>query len=618
MMRPRRLLLLAVLLALALPAAASAAPLADDAGAEWQVEQPPPPPPEEAGIEPSGVPVALGRIGDIEFYAPNKGALITSGNGSTVKPGVWFYDGTGWRELSNQCGATDGRIAWAGPDEFWTVSDGRPGQAVFSRNEEPPLEDNTLCHFAPGAAGRLEIVASYASPPFEASSYLPMHAAACISSSDCWFGGDPLAEPQIGTFQLHWNGNTIEAEPYLPEGHAAWSLTPFEGRLYEGLRLLPSDRVTKAVPRPPALHRINPIGASKQFETVTGLPLYEEGEFSSALDYLHLSAADEKLWAAAGPQLQQPAGSIEPGVSVMRKANGGAWTKVLGPQEGLADFNEEAEGEKGPETISQRLVAAGAEPGTESIWLGLDSRADVASPSPLARARIVRLKADGSLSDEEALPGAGDPHGPLGAARQIVCPATHDCWASTTRGWLLHLATPEERAHPEPEGDPVFAAIEAGEPITFRPHDEGVPQEPSDELPVDNSGEEKERRSEEVIKAPTREPVKLPVPLLTHVHSRVIHGTTLVLSFHLAVKARVRLLAERKRKVVARTPMRTLAGGNRSLELKLERRRWPTKLNLQTHALAPLPTTTTNSPNVNNVSTSFLAPLSKLLTGLSL
>ncbi len=139
-----------------------------------------------------------GHIGDIEFYEPNRGALITSGNGGSVKPGVWFYDGAQWIELAEQCGATDGRIAWVGPDEFWTVSDGRAGQAVASSSERPPLEDNTLCHFAPGAPDaeghqHIEIVGSYGSVPFLGTSYQAMHAAGCLSSTDCWFGGDPLS-----------------------------------------------------------------------------------------------------------------------------------------------------------------------------------------------------------------------------------------------------------------------------------------------------------------------------------------------------------------------------------------------------------------------------------------
>ena len=141
------------------------------------------------------LPVGLGKIGDIEFWAPNRGLLITAGDPPTVPPGVWTYNGVEWRELATECGATDGRIAWAGPDEFWTVSDGRPGQTSESTENInlPPLEDNTLCHFADG-----QIVASYAHPAFQADSYLQMHAAGCFEPADCWFGGEPLEEPQLG------------------------------------------------------------------------------------------------------------------------------------------------------------------------------------------------------------------------------------------------------------------------------------------------------------------------------------------------------------------------------------------------------------------------------------
>ena len=89
---------------------------------------------------------------------------------------------------------------------------------------------------------------------------------------------------------------------------------------------------------------------------------------------------------------------------------------------------------------------------------------------------------------------------------------------------------------------------------------------------------------------------RVAVPLLSNIRSRLVHGTTLELRFHLAVEARVRLLAKRRKRVVASTPMRTLAAGNRSLLLRLDRSLWPTKLDLQSHALAPLPTVSTRRP----------------------
>jgi hypothetical protein len=105
------------------------------------------------------------------------------------------------------------------------------------------------------------------------------------------------------------------------------------------------------------------------------------------------------------------------------------------------------------------------------------------------------------------------------------------------------------------------------------------------------------------------------VPLLSDVHTRLLHGTTLELSFHLAVKARVRLLAKRHSHVVASTPMRTLKAGKRSLQLRLNVNRWPTKLDLQTQALAPLPTVSSLSSGVETISTSLAFPKAIGITG---
>lgn len=104
---------------------------------------------------------------------------------------------------------------------------------------------------------------------------------------------------------------------------------------------------------------------------------------------------------------------------------------------------------------------------------------------------------------------------------------------------------------------------------------------------------------------------------MSNIHSRFVHGTTLELDFHLAVKARVRLVAKRHRTVIASTPMRTLKAGNRKLLLRLDRKRWPTKLDLQTHALAKLPTESTRGSGTDTVGTGLLVlPRTPSFTGL--
>jgi hypothetical protein len=549
---------------------AAAQALPDDGGASWRLEQPKPPPP-PPGVPSSEVPVGLGSVGDIQFWAPNRGLLITAGNGSTVPPGVWAYNGQEWHELANVCGATEGRIAWAGPEEFWTISDGRPGQAANPANGEPaPTADDTLCHFAGG-----QVAGSYASPAFQASSYQPMDAAGCISASDCWFAGEPLPEPQVGAFHLHWDGRALTEEPN-PQGHAVKAMQPFAGYLYESVRLASSDLLTEPEPSPPpVLHRISPAGVQPTFISLDPhVPEYASGVFPEALDYLRLGADEEALWGAAGPSLSPPEQSKPAEVSIVRYADG-AWSQVLG------SFADPAGGNPFPEEVVDEIAA---EPGGPSAWLALDNERDALQPSPTASALVARISDSGAVSDEQTLPTPGEGVGPKGAAKLITCPGPHDCWMVTTQGWLFHLS---EGSQLERDTNPAFAGL-----ISYRPPDEGLPQVPPDLPPIDDSGLDEAPTTESV---PVPETLKPPTPrrtlsLLWDMHSKLVDGTTLRLSFHLRVKARVELLAKRDRKVVAATGKTVLAAGRRALLLRLDRRQWPTKLSLLTHALAPLPT----------------------------
>jgi hypothetical protein len=582
--KARRLLLLGgfILVLGAGPAATGA--VAE--GATWHLEQPAPPEP-PVGVVGSGTPIGLGLVGDMQFWAPNRGLLITAGNGNTIPPGLWSYNGEKWHLLSNVCGASDGRIAWAGPEEFWTVSDGRPGQAANPKTGLPaPLEDNTLCHFAHG-----EVVGSYAAPAFQANSYQPMHAAGCISASDCWFAGDPLPEPENGeAFHVHWNGSSLTAEPSR-QGHVIEGLSAFEGRLFESVRLSTLDAPSAEfeTPLPAALHVINPSGVSPTFEPVLGLPLYSSEEFPEALDYLHLGADADSLWAAAGPVAEPPSGSAHAKLTVLRNSSG-AWRQLLGPEA------------KPPSAIAEDVVQSIApEPGTEGAWLALASRDDIANPT--AQATIAHVASDGSV-ETQTLPSAAEAAegiGPKGAAKAIVCPAAEDCWLITTQGWLFHLAPEDRRQLPAGEVD--RSAAFAGE-ITFRPLDAGLPQVVPDAPPPDDSGlGERPAGKGFLVEIPTTPEAKVKAPLVTSLHTKLVRGTTLELRFHLAVKARVKLLAKRNKRVVASTAQHTFAAGNRKLLLGLDRRRWPTKLDLQAHALAPLPEESTRLPGNNTIGT---------------
>lgn len=587
----------AAALALALAPVLGTAPAAAEE-ATWQLEQPTP--------ASSAWPISLGTVGDLEFAdgMPNRGLLITSGDPPTIEPGVWAYNGVEWHELSNQCGAArEGRIAWAGPDEFWTVSDGRPGQARESVGTQferrPPLEDNTLCHFAHG-----EIVGSYAHPAFEVGSYQAMRAAACLSPEDCWFGGEPLPEPAIGAFQLNWDGAALEADPFPDEQHPVEQLLADEGRLQESIEVRAQDAVTVQQQRTAALRIVNGAGVTPTFEREEELPIYELNEPARALSYLHLTQAEGRLWAAAGRK-------EAPGQVTVALREGGSWTQLIGPAHPLGAIlpaSQAAEerqllGLAGTETAAEAPVAAiAADPGTESAWVALRHKpGHISEPE---RAVLVRVSTSGEVLEEQTLPSDSEREhgiGPKGGAQDIVCPEADDCWLATSEGWLFHLATPQTRALARDE-DPNFKGL-----ITYRPPDQGLPQVAATAPPPDDSGlNEESVIPNGTFKEEKKEPQssnRVTLPLLSNLHSRLLHGTTLELRFHLSVKARLRLIAKRKRQVVAQTQTVTLKAGNHSLQLRLNPKRWPTSLSLQSHALAPLKTVSSVTGEGANITT---------------
>ncbi len=616
-------------LGVAMPGAARAA-------ASWRLEQPlPPPPPPDVQPAPGVVP--LGTIGDIEFWEPpgsppqaNRGLLITSGNGDAVGPGVWAYDGAGWHEIATVCGATSGRIAWGGPADFWTVSDGRTGQVEIN-GKRPPLEDNSLCHFSDGS-----VVASYAHLAFEADSYEAMSGAAClppqppaVSSSDCWFGGAALEEPQpAGSFHLHWNGTTVTEQPYLNQGDPVQEMRQIENAIFESVAYSSSDRSDepKTLERPPLLHFAEAETAMEPLRT-SELPLFgSEGEPTEDLEYLHLGSTEGILWAATGKQTQE---AKEGEVTVLRRV-GGLWTQVIGPEEEarpgtghplpnlFANATEEEELLGGPANEAQ-VRAITPEPGSEDAWLALARHGESEGEAAAAAAVLVHISAQGEVLGVQVLPDSAEralPSNPAGAVGRLVCPALEDCWMANVNGWLYHLAPEGERSLPTSE----LPGFPEGKIISERPKDEGFVQEVLDAPPPEDSGLKEEipelHSAAETVEAKAENKVTL--PLLSRVHSR-LEGMTLQLSFHLSVKARVRLVAKRNGKVVAQTRVRILGAGTHTLALRLERRRWPTKLSFQTHALAPLRVVSSvagEGANITTETTSMRAPFGALPTKL--
>jgi hypothetical protein len=535
-----RQFLAAALAAVACAVATPALARADDA---WLSAQPTP----AGGVAPT----ALGPVSDIRFWAPNRGVLLTA-------DGVWAYDGTSWHRLSSVCGGTGGRIAWAGPLDFWTISDQAAGQLNVDRSQ---TWRRSLCHFSGG-----RVVASYAQPIGTAGEYERMNAAVCLAPDDCWFGGDrlPSTAANTGAFHLHWDGTSLSAYPQLTMHDSSVSdpdrpvadLVAHQGSIYESVAVDGHDVAGENPDSPYVLHQIF-AGDPPAF-----VPLIP----TSPIDYgglapLQLSSDGSLLWAAAG-------GSATP--VVMLGGGAGFSPLTLNDPEGTL-------------RAGMRIAAVAAEPGTDDAWLGYvlptDDGAQVA--------RVARVHADGTVEGATALPGVGDGLARKGSADRLACPAAGQCWLATTAGWLFHLG-----------GDlPRDDAPEMHRLITFRPSDAATTRLPPDDLPDDDSGLAPptfyEPPPDQTTAPKDSSTTRRARKLVTGVRRRMIHRTTLELRFTLTAKARVQLVAKRRSTVVARTRRATLAKGRHTLRLKLSAKRWPTKLDFRVTAYrAPSGSTT--------------------------
>ncbi|HVR05869.1 MAG TPA: hypothetical protein VMS02_07485 [Solirubrobacteraceae bacterium] len=566
-------------------------PAAAAGEADWRLApaQAPPPP---AGVPAAPYPVPVGTVGEISFWAPNRGVLITGGTereGGPVPSGVYAYDGVSWHLLANVCGSAEGRIVWAGPDEFWTISDQRVGQQIEQPNGEVENPAVSLCHFVDG-----QVVGSYAMPLEEPDSWSHMNGGACYTPTDCWFGGADGRAPNVGAFHLHWNGSTVTAV-YAPEDHAVTSVASFDGELYEGVQLAGEDLWLSEAERkhPAVIHTIAATGVEPFtdltiFSTTAGhdLPLYGEKVLPEALQGFELAAnapaggAATQLWAVAEPAGETPGASQPASFTVLRDA-AGTWSQVLpGPHGEEALQSPRLAGSQTQVDKQREWGTAGAiapEPGSEDAWLALQS----GSP---ASARLALLSAAGDVVREVTLPVAGEDVGLRGHAGPIVCPAVHDCWLATEEGWLFHLSAGGGEAA---DDDPFFDGADGV--ITYRPPDAGTPVVYPDGFAEDDS-----LANQQVVPAPPPPVSQSPPanaaksttsgrrkPLLQHVQSRFRHHRTLVITFTLTARAHVQLIARRRHQVVATTRRETLHPGRHTLALTLDPRRWPTKLQFE-------------------------------------
>lgn len=534
-------------LALAVCATALAASLLPlQAGAAepiWRLEQPPPP---------AGVPfkVPLGAPGDLEFWAPNRGLLTVEGN-DTISRGLYSWNGQSWHQLATVCGGPGdtARIAWAGPTEFWVVS-------------EPSLPRRgsglALCRFKDG-----QVVGSWSTRADAADPFRQMMSATCNGPSDCWFGGvgsqDALGE-RVGAFHLRWNGSDL-VSVYGPQGRGITDMQFHQGGLYESALVgrSPENRtelvdLAEPEPVPRLIHRV--LGASFANDSFEPQPL--PGVPADGSELLALDSDGVSLWAVGGGAASgssAPLGGAVARPPLVARLDGGAFKEIVltGATFGATD----------------RLSDVAAIPGTNEAFAALVPFADRRSAN--SKAIVARIGGDGTTTTAR-LPAAGAGRG---SAARIACPSQTECWMVTWAGWLFHYSD----GTPLPlDTDPAFQGT-----IEFRPN-EAAEQFIPDRLPVDDSQLFAPPPLELTPNAVRPARVRRLPPLMRRIRSR-LKGLRLTVTFTLTRRARVRLLAKRGGRTVASTPPRVMAPGTRTLALQLSRERYPTRLAFKTREI---------------------------------
>jgi hypothetical protein len=524
--------LAATLLLLTIAGPAAAAPL-------WRLEQPAPP---------AGAPfkVPLGAPGDLQFWAPNRGLMTVAGN-ATIARGIFVWNGQSWRQLASVCGGPGdtARIAWAGPTEFWVVS-------------EPSLprvgSGLALCRFKDG-----QVAGSWSTRVDSADPFRQMSSATCNGPNDCWFGGvgsqDALGE-RVGAFHLHWDGTKL-ATVYGPQGRGVSDMEFLGGQLYESVLVGRAaenreDPVELAEPEPVPrlLHEVD----GGAFENDPFLPAPLPGVPDAGTELLALDGDGEDLWAVGGGAASGPAAPSGGAVArppLAARLVGGSFQQLTlsGASFGTND----------------RFGDVAAMPGDERALAAVVPFADRRSVN--SKATVAMIGATGTTTTTR-LPAAGAGRG---AAARVACPAPGECWMVTWAGWVFRYR--DDAAPPlAVDTAPAFQGT-----IEFRPN-EAAEQFVPDQPPVDDSQlfAPPELEQNPIAEPPPRKTKRLP-PLLKKVRSQ-LEGLVLTVSFTVTRKAKVALLAKKGGRTVARTPQRTFGRGRHELVLRLSRENYPTGL----------------------------------------
>ncbi|MBJ7354212.1 MAG: hypothetical protein JHC98_05250 [Thermoleophilaceae bacterium] len=513
----------------------------------------------------------LGQPTSLSCWSANACVLLTVDNPYFTN-GVFAFTGdtttqiSGWKQYATVCGPGDGgsanaRVAWAGPNEFWTLT------TPSSPWNTGPNAGRGLCHFSAG-----QIVGSYSTirglVDTSNDPYQPMEAAACRSSNECWFGGAAAAMPDgtnPGTFHLRWDGSSLKSV-YAPAKRGAADIEAFDGGFAESVYAGPdskreSDPTLIDVPEYSPIQLIESGANSATGFTDGDLDPDVPGFAPEATEVLALDAGlpsdpGSILWAvgggaASGPQKDQ---EIDGGMADDSPADTGPFIAVR--EAGVSNSWHQIGFPSDPEAINTRFVDVAAIPGTDQAIAAI-APGNSPQPSP-APSEIARLDASAGTVAVETI-------GNYGSVQRVECVNADQCWAATADGRLLRYADSASPVTANP--DPAFAAQ-----VLSRPN-EVIEQALADSSTDDSLlfapapvTEAEEPRAPKRLKAAVRK-----------VTTR-LRGTRLIFGFKTIRKVRVTIQAKRRGRVVAQSRSGLLRPGRHTMVLRLNPKRWPTKI----------------------------------------
>ncbi|MFY9489010.1 MAG: hypothetical protein WAP35_10000 [Solirubrobacterales bacterium] len=501
----------------------------------------------------------LGAPSEIKCWSANRCLFASQGNANFAN-GLFVFNGASWRQYATVCGrSTDpiyGGVVWAGPTEFWTIT-----------TPSPPYQKIAgiaLCHFKDG-----QVVGSYSTirgaldvstDPFHL-----MTSGACATPSDCWFAGEADRTSdgtRAGSFHLHWNGTSLKTV-YAPAKRGVSDII-FDGDRFVESSLAgprPGAPPDETLGTPPPLRLLQQIDPALDAEPSAFSPVDFEptpvpgltGDTAEllALDVVDGPGAAKISWAVGGGAASGPdvtAGDPANRGPLVAFRNGtGDWTEITMPAGmfGVDTTLSDVAGIPGTNRALATVMVDGAE-------------------STFGSATVAMIDTSGSVTVSDV--------GFDGSASRVECAAVDDCWLATLAGALYRFRDPAAAALPI-DINPAMTTT-----VTFRPN-EVAEQAISDSPPVDDSllFAPPPDAADQGLAAPPGKPLK---PAVRSVRSK-LKGRVLILKFRVIRPARLRVVARRKGRVVASAKTRLLKPGKHSVKLRLNVKRWPTRLSMK-------------------------------------